>query len=684
MSNITPTSPSFVFGYWRPWKENSNAIDSYLDYVKDKSLVKYGADTVGKYISQASAKQVNAINNLGQAVGQGMNVLSGQIADVGKGVNDLESSLTKGINVVSGKLNVVSGKLNVISSQLDSVNASLFFINRNLDIQIEQQRLSNLLLQNISELLRVPDSEKERQHSIELGIKFFVNAQKDSDLYTDALEELLKAESLMKQDYFVLHRIGCIHLYVEKYLDPAKALDYFLRAGKYASVESDPKAVRLANVLTDNFNTTNTEINRDADRIQLLAADSYEKAAFAAYVLGQFDNAMNYQNKAVNYNATAQNHFLLSKYQVRCGNVQEAIQNLDTAIEGQPVLAIAVLKEIDLINEPEVLLLIEKKNEALNKKIHELVITWSKIDSIDAANIIAELRGLKELSYEIKAKKYDELCAKAYGVTNELLELKSTIDKFISEINNVVLCTLNKEDILNELIQAHDLPLEKMREVYNAAKNKVENDKPKIGSRYAGGIVFYVDKKGQHGLICSENDLGKHPWSNEVTFVGAIATAIGKGQENTALILSTSTKNVIETQTTYETVSEIEYDVVYDTVKDGWFSTKKVERKIERQVEKKVPVIKEVQKTITTPSSALECAECSINGYNDWYLPSIDELKLIYEQRHLLKNRNFENEYWSSSEFNSTNAWYFNFLFGRAMNANNKHYPMCVLPVRAF
>ncbi len=74
MGNITPTSPSFVFGYWRPWKEDSKLIDSYLDYLKDKSLVKYGADTVGKYIRQASAEQINAINNLGQAIGQGLNV----------------------------------------------------------------------------------------------------------------------------------------------------------------------------------------------------------------------------------------------------------------------------------------------------------------------------------------------------------------------------------------------------------------------------------------------------------------------------------------------------------------------------------------------------------------------------------------------------------------------------------
>ena len=153
MSNITPTTPSFAFGYWRPWKEGSSVIDSYLDYTKDVSLVKYGADTVGQYINQASKEQVQAINELGQAIGRGMNVLS---------------------------------------NQMSVINQTLGFLNRNMDIQIEQQKLSNLLLQNIAELLRVPDSEKERQHSIELGIKFFVNASKDPDLLIEEDEDYVK------------------------------------------------------------------------------------------------------------------------------------------------------------------------------------------------------------------------------------------------------------------------------------------------------------------------------------------------------------------------------------------------------------------------------------------------------------------------------------------------------------
>lgn len=79
MSNLATSGPSFVFSYWKPWKEDSNIIDSYLDYSKDVSLSKYTADTVGAYINQASKQQILAIDNLGDIIGLGLNALSNQL-----------------------------------------------------------------------------------------------------------------------------------------------------------------------------------------------------------------------------------------------------------------------------------------------------------------------------------------------------------------------------------------------------------------------------------------------------------------------------------------------------------------------------------------------------------------------------------------------------------------------------
>jgi tetratricopeptide (TPR) repeat protein len=442
MSNIIPKTPSFVFGYWRPWKENSNLFDSYLDYVKDVSLVKYGADTIGHYINEASENQIEAINNLGQAIGLGMDVLSGQLREI---------------------------------------SSELRFLNKNLDLLVEQQKLGNLLLQNIAELLRVPDSEKERQLSIELGIKFFVNARKDADLYQDALEQLCKAELLMKLDYFVLHRIGCIYLYVEEYINPEKAIDYFIRAAKYASVESDPKAIRLINALADKSSSPNSQSNSDINKIKHLAAESYEKAAFASYVLGKYDDAVNFQSKAFNLNNTPQNRFILSKYHIRNQNISSALKNLDQAIEESPELTLAVFREIDLMNEPKVLELLEDKNKLLDEKISNLIEEWSHLPSTQSAVIIQKLEKLGSEKYNNKLSQFNQLRRAAADTVESLSRQKILIDELVQQLTHSTYNTLNTQQIdsfVKDLKEAKGLSLEEMQSKYfsiNSAISRVNN-----------------------------------------------------------------------------------------------------------------------------------------------------------------------------------------------------------------
>jgi hypothetical protein len=603
MSNITPSTPSFVFGYWRPWKENSNVVDSYLDYTKEVSLVRYGADTVGKYINQASKEQVQAINQLGQVIGRGMEVLSNQMSDI---------------------------------------NDSLGFLNRNMDIQIEQQKLSNLLLQNIVELLRVPDSEKERQHSIELGIKFFVNAKKDSDLYADALEELLKAESLMKQDYFVLHRIGCIYLHVNNFINPEKALDYFSRAAKYASVESDSTAVKLANILTNNFNTVNSDINNSEKQIGLLAADSYEKAAFSAYVIGRFEDAVNYQVKALKFNPIPQNMFLLSKYQIRNNNIKESLVNLSECIDQLPTLAIAVFKEIDLINEPQVVKLIEEKNDIIDNKINRLIEKWKTLESTSADKVISELTVLSKKSYEIKVADFNKFEKEGTKINQNLKKVDSEIDLLIKNISNITYTTFDSNKIsgiIKELEQAKDLPLEKMEIVFDKFKKELDADILKIGSQYEGGIVFYLDKSGKHGLVCTDKDLGNARWGS-YGLIGVSGNGIADGSG------MTNTKKIVE-------LASWEWE-------KGFFGSSKK------------PVL----------TAARLCLESNHNGYNDWYLPTKEELNVLYKNKKKIGVFSTGN-YRSSTECYNVSAWYQNFDNGY-QDANDKINSYYIRAVRVF
>ena len=405
---MTRQKPSFVLGYWRPWKDNSNVIDSYLDYRKDVTLAKYGADIVGKYISQSSKDQISAIKKL-------------------------NNTFQSGISLISDQLGLVSNQINVVSNKLNKVNDSLLFLNRNMDILIEQQKLNNLLLENIGELLRVPDSEKERQLCIEKGLKHFVNASENLELYEDSLKYLLKSEEFADDDYFVLHRIGCIYLYAENFINPEKALKYFTRAAKYASVESNPKAIRLANILANNSRSPNSTSTSDLKIIKRFAAESFDKAAFSAYVIGNISLAIENAKKALECYPSAEYYFNLSKYQIRHGDISDGIINLNSAIEKNPTLhyAISQLCDLDLAGENKVHDLLEKLNNHTDEQINSLVFTFNKIED-DSSSNIKEINESKHLPYHLKLYKiieFEETFKKAQNINSE-------IEKFIDSVQS--------------------------------------------------------------------------------------------------------------------------------------------------------------------------------------------------------------------------------------------------------
>lgn len=123
-----------------------------------------------------------------------------------------------------------------------------------------------------------------------------------------------------------------------------------------------------------------------------------------------------------------------------------------------------------------------------------------------------------------------------------------------------------------------------------------------IGDSYQGGIIFYLDSSSQHGLIAAEMDQAADvPWAcDNLVFYGVVNTEIGSGQQNTNDIISGINASSVCTPDTY---------------------------------------------------AAKICSELVIDGYSDWYLPSSDELALMYDQRSLIGN--FEVRfYWSSSEYN--------------------------------
>lgn len=335
------------YTYYNPYPVGSTQAQAHwVNYINDATIAKYQVDAVGSFVQQASREQIQAIDAASSRIA---GTLAGGLAAVSGGL----AAIAGGLVGVANGIQALALEQAATNRQLSQVNESLCRIDQRLSLLVEEQRIGNVLQRNIAELLRIPDSQKQRQHHLEMGLKFFKNARKDSDLYHDALKELLAAEALMPSDYFVLHRIGMLYLYAPPLLDLTQAAAYLAKAAKYAAVESDPAAMRLGNVLQKSVGADFAkQADPSANDISLVAADSYHQAAAAQYALGIFPEAVKLIEKAVGLDPRADTHRLFkAKYLSAAGQPGPALEALKT-LPTTTALVSAAMSDLDLLKGP--------------------------------------------------------------------------------------------------------------------------------------------------------------------------------------------------------------------------------------------------------------------------------------------------------------------------------------------
>lgn len=124
------------------------------------------------------------------------------------------------------------------------------------------------------------------------------------------------------------------------------------------------------------------------------------------------------------------------------------------------------------------------------------------------------------------------------------------------------------------------------RDIYESQKTgrKEQLSELSIGDTIKGGIVFYLDASGEHGLICSLKDqlkpssqqAGFQWWNGKAVETYAHGSGIGSGEKN-------------------------------------------------------CQEIRRLQGDCNSCNASEICQDLSLNGYSDWYLPSKYELNLMYK-----------------------------------------------------
>ncbi|MEP7142806.1 MAG: hypothetical protein ABI707_08045 [Ferruginibacter sp.] len=155
-----------------------------------------------------------------------------------------------------------------------------------------------------------------------------------------------------------------------------------------------------------------------------------------------------------------------------------------------------------------------------------------------------------------------------------------------------------------------------------------------IGESYGGGIIFYLDASGNHGLVAAPSDQSTGvKWNNPGAEAGeyfyAQLQGLFSGRANTSFI---------------------------NFFNPGVYA-------------------------------ASICDGLVLNTYSDWYLPSVDELNLMYRNLYLEGLGNFSGSsyYWSSTAYQNTNEGAYGKFFGSGeQSVSDISDPNNVRAVRAF
>ena len=136
---------------------------------------------------------------------------------------------------------------------------------------------------------------------------------------------------------------------------------------------------------------------------------------------------------------------------------------------------------------------------------------------------------------------------------------------------------------------------------FDLIKSKAFNSRSFIGLKYKGGLIYYIDTINNFGLIAARIDNPKLPWACNYPN-GDLQDMVETGEENTTKV--------------YNYCSDLNENAIS------------------------------------------YCHKLDHNGFQDWFLPSIDELEIMYDE--LLWKGGYtafnQQDYWSSSQENEKRA----------------------------
>jgi hypothetical protein len=339
-------------------------------YIRDiESIVIQNRNELQSTIQNTSSEQIRAIHQVCGALNEGFAEVSSHLKNINSNISELRGEISEMASMLDWKLTML----------------------------IEEQRVTNELLSQITKMLRIPDSQKQRVYHIEQGLKYLKSALSegiDSSYFLDSFDNFKQAEKIEKNDYFTLNRIGLIYLYSKQFLNISLAEEYFLKSAREAFVEAFVGGTSTSNNLipTGSQSTIYSE-----NPFKVATAEAYIYAGRACYLQHKFIEAITFAGKAFNLvPGFIEAGFEQAKYLAANNQEIESVQILEKILEKDPYFSIKILQDPDLISKKLVLDFIENIYKTKQTEVENLINEFSqyKITNEAANEIIFEAKRL--------------------------------------------------------------------------------------------------------------------------------------------------------------------------------------------------------------------------------------------------------------------------------------------------
>lgn len=305
-------------------------------------------------------------------------------------------------NAIQSGNDLLSTGINTINRNLEQIDATLHW---GFSALINQLTITNSKLDQIIQLLNIPDSQKQRKFHIEEGFHNMKKSSLNPYFFTKAKEHFEKAIEINDDDYLSLQQLGIIHMYSKDELNLELSSNYLKKSIIFSESEiqfsrnvEKPSSFQFSYNPSKITATTLTHLARN-----YFINENYQSA---------YENAL----KATKIYRLVSSYYDLSIYASNMKNEKASIAFLNEAIKMDRYIVLKALTEENLADKKYILDYLKNLNfrtakiaeenlKELESIMHHNSIYKKQIDKIrtliNKKTYLNSLKSLEFMGYEL-------------------------------------------------------------------------------------------------------------------------------------------------------------------------------------------------------------------------------------------------------------------------------------------